>query len=115
MRNGFYSHRTPGGTCPLPQCSIALFAFFLVLFSDEVLRGAELSPKETESAHKLYVAKCAKCHKFYDPAKYSTEEWNIWMKKMSRKSKLKPDQEKLLSTYIENNLRLPGQTRKTQH
>jgi hypothetical protein len=62
---------------------------------------SSLSPAETESARKLYIAKCARCHKFYDPAKYSDNEWRMWMDKMSRKAKLKADQTELLSKYLE--------------
>jgi hypothetical protein len=51
-------------------------------------------------ATELYVAKCAKCHKFYHPADYSQKEWDMWMHKMSRKSKLKPAQEELLARYL---------------
>jgi len=56
---------------------------------------------------KLYVAKCAKCHKFYDPANYSDREWKIWMGKMSKKAKLKPEQQVAVSDYIEKVLRAP--------
>ena len=72
----------------------------------------ELSAKENEAARKIYVAKCAKCHKFYDPNKYSDEEWRVWMAKMSRKAKLKPEQERLLSKYINENLRHPAVAKK---
>src|SRR5881628_3580134 len=51
------------------------------------------------AARKLYVGKCAKCHKLYNPAKYSDEEWAKWMRKMSKKSKLNPQQQELLSAY----------------
>lgn len=57
------------------------------------------------AGHKLYVNKCAKCHKFYDPAKYSDADWSVWMGKMSRKAKLKPEQEQLISHYIDEKLR----------
>ena len=60
---------------------------------------------ETAAARKLYVTKCAKCHKFYDPAKYSDEEWKVWMVKMSKKSKLKPEQERSLTRYIDETYR----------
>src|SRR6266404_2175046 len=56
---------------------------------------------------KLYLAKCAKCHKFYDPAKYTDGEWAMWMEKMGKKAKLKPEQKQLLSRYIDETLR-PG-------
>ena len=59
-----------------------------------------LSDQEIVAARKLYVAKCAKCHKFHNPAKYADEEWRTWMRKMSRKSKLKPEQNELLSRYL---------------
>ena len=59
------------------------------------------------AGQKLYVAKCAKCHKFYDPAKYSEADWEMWMAKMSKKAKLKPDQQQVLSRYIAENLRSP--------
>jgi len=62
--------------------------------------GPLLSDQEIAVARKLYVAKCAKCHKFHNPAKYADEEWRTWMRKMSRKSKLKPDQNELLSRYL---------------
>jgi hypothetical protein len=62
---------------------------------------------ESAAGQKLYVAKCAKCHKFYDPAKYSEANWQMWMGKMSKKAKLKPEQEQVLSRYIAENLRSP--------
>jgi mono/diheme cytochrome c family protein len=55
--------------------------------------------------HQIYVAKCAKCHKLYDPANYSDQEWALWMKKMSRKARLKPEQEQALTQYINQSLR----------
>src|SRR5437764_3271834 len=60
---------------------------------------------ERSAARKLYVAKCAKCHKFYDPAKYSDEDWQMWMGKMSKKAKLSEYQTEILSRYIEDTFR----------
>ncbi len=71
------------------------------------VRATDLSVNDTSAGRKLYVAKCAKCHKFYDPAKYSDEEWAKWMGKMSKKAKLKPEQEQMLSRYIDDTLRTP--------
>jgi len=73
-------------------------------------KTTDLPQDETKAARKLYVAKCAKCHKFYDPAKYSDEDWQMWMKKMSKKSKLKPEQEQMLSRYIEETFRSAERT-----
>ncbi len=38
--------------------------------------------------------------KFYDPAGYSEGEWRTWMARMSRKARLKPEQQELLSRYL---------------
>lgn len=69
--------------------------------------AAELSPSEVSEAQKLYVVKCAKCHKFYEPTEYADAEWSDWMQKMSRKSKLKSAQEQLLTRYLAT-VRLAG-------
>ena len=59
-----------------------------------------LTTEQVSDATALYTVKCAKCHKFYDPTQYSQPEWDMWMQKMSRKSKLKPAQEELLARYL---------------
>ena len=68
---------------------------------DDAARVAGLADEEIARAQKLYIAKCARCHKFYDPVKYNDAEWHSWMTKMSKKARLKADQEKLLSQYLE--------------
>lgn len=64
-------------------------------------RTAGLSTTELRQASRLFVAKCARCHALYDPAAYTDAEWRSWMTKMSNKARLKPDQEQLLSRYLE--------------
>ena len=64
-------------------------------------RAADLSPKEQRAAQDLYEIKCAKCHKFYNPADYSQAEWDVWMRKMSKKAKLKGAQSDLLAKYLQ--------------
>jgi hypothetical protein len=61
-----------------------------------------LTPKETAAARKLYIVKCAKCHRFYEPNDYLAAEWQRWMDSMNRKSKLKPDQGELLIRYLDS-------------
>jgi hypothetical protein len=63
-------------------------------------RAGQMSLNDAAAARKVYVAKCAKCHKFYEPKNYTDEDWDTWMDKMSRKSKLKADQEVLLKRYL---------------
>ena len=62
---------------------------------------AEISPLETVTARKMYFAKCAKCHELYNPKVYSDAEWDSWIKKMGKKSKLKPAQLQLLVRYTD--------------
>jgi hypothetical protein len=64
---------------------------------------------EAAAARTLFVAKCTQCHKYHDPAKYNTREWNDWFTKMSKKAKLKSDQKELLSRYLEV-FRAPAET-----
>lgn len=61
-----------------------------------------LSAEEAARARKLYRSKCARCHKFYPPADYSEAEWASWMGKMSKKARLKPDQEQILLRYLDS-------------
>jgi cytochrome c5 len=69
--------------------------------NDGAARAAGLADKEISAARQLYVAKCARCHKFYDPADYDNGEWDSWMTKMNQKARLKPDQGQLLARYLE--------------
>ena len=61
---------------------------------------AGLAPDEIRQAAAIYNLKCARCHKFHDPANYDNAEWKSWMTKMSRKARLNPEQEQLLSRYL---------------
>jgi hypothetical protein len=73
---------------------------FVPQLTAEAASAAGLSAQEVTDASALYTIKCAKCHKFYKPADYSQKDWDMWMRKMSRKSKLKPAQEELLTRYL---------------
>ncbi len=86
-------------------------AFFLSLavawfLCNGTIRAADFTEADVKAARKLYIVKCAKCHKLHDPAGYTDAEWKTWMLKMSKKAKLKHDQEELLSRYLET-LRKP--------
>ena len=74
---------------------------FVPRLDQDSANAAGLSVQEVTDATKLYVAKCARCHKFYNPAEYHDAEWRSWMTKMSRKARLKPDQQEMLSRYLE--------------
>jgi len=61
-----------------------------------------VSPADTTAARKIYEVKCAKCHKFYEPTDYAQAKWDDWMSKMARKSRLKPDQQRLLTQFLDD-------------
>src|SRR5262245_28873621 len=63
--------------------------------------GPASSPDPLIATRKLYLNKCARCHKLYDPAKYSDADWQDWMTKMSRKAKLNPAQKETLVNYTD--------------
>jgi len=50
----------------------------------------------------LYVNKCARCHKLYEPAQYRPADWNAWVEKMRRKARLTDEQVAALSTLATN-------------
>jgi nitrate/TMAO reductase-like tetraheme cytochrome c subunit len=61
---------------------------------------AGMTGPDIARAADLYVAKCANCHRFYDPAAYADAEWHRWMAKMVRKSKLDERETELLTRYL---------------
>jgi hypothetical protein len=63
--------------------------------------GQELSAGDLAKARKIYVVKCAKCHRFYEPNDYSEADWQRWITSMSEKSKLKPAQSELLGRFLD--------------
>lgn len=73
----------------------------LALVGGSSARASDLNGSELRAAQDLNDIKCAKCHKLYHPADYSPAEWDGWMKKMSRKAKLKRPQQELLTRYFE--------------
>ncbi|MBU6398759.1 MAG: hypothetical protein KGS61_00440 [Verrucomicrobia bacterium] len=64
------------------------------------ISAAGLGEDEIAAATTLCKAKCLKCHKFYGPDEYNDAEWNHWMVKMSKKARLKPDQQELLTRFL---------------
>ena len=88
-----------------------LFWFFIALVAGGSAASAdELTATEISAARSIYVGKCAKCHEFYEPKKYSEADWRKWMGKMNKKSKLKGEQADLLGRYLDQYRegRLPG-------
>ena len=61
-----------------------------------------LASPELAAGKKLYVSKCARCHKLYEPSRYDDEKWSFWMDKMRQKARLTDEQYKLLSQYLDS-------------
>ena len=74
--------------------------FILIAAAHPAAIADELTLKELTAARKIYVAKCAKCHRFYEPKNYSENDWRTWMEKMNKKSKLKEEPAGLLTRYL---------------
>jgi hypothetical protein len=51
-------------------------------------QAADLSEGQSAAAKKIYISKCARCHKFYEPTEYNDQEWSMWMVKMRKKARL---------------------------
>ena len=52
-------------------------------------------------AQDLYLTKCAKCHKLYEPKDYEDDSWSAWMNKMKKKAHLSEEQYGLILSYTE--------------
>mgnify|MGYP000468372158 CR=1 FL=1 len=63
----------------------ALILIGVVVLTLRVAGAADLTPAEAAAGKRLYVNKCARCHRFYDPAAYDDMAWNGWMVKMKQK------------------------------
>lgn len=81
-----------------PACAILILCLAPVLGRGE---DSRLSEADLKKARKIYLSKCAKCHKMHEPAGYDDAGWAGWMAKMKAKSKLKEDQYELLLRYTE--------------
>jgi hypothetical protein len=105
-------------------CSLTLFAacqtasdrgnsnIFPPIPADPAL-GHGFSAEEIATARSLYVNKCLRCHEHYNPADYEASEWDVWMKKMSKKAKLQTVQEEVLTRYLAH-FRRPTTAQKKQ-
>lgn len=90
------------GSCLASTFRLLVFAGLYASCFPALASDGLLSPAQQKAARKIYVAKCAKCHEFKDPRTYKGPEWDKWMNSMSRKSKLKQDQDALLRRYLDD-------------
>jgi|SRR4051794_22389166 hypothetical protein len=91
--------------CATAVCATGVALLTLAGCSSVGLSPSSLPGSPDLPGRQVYIAKCARCHKLYDPKRYNDEEWRTWMGKMSRKAKLTPEQEQQVSAYVAEFLR----------
>jgi cytochrome c5 len=69
----------------------------------EAPKAKELTP-ELAAGKNLYENSCAKCHKLYEPTKFSQEEWKPILTRMQKKAHLDDTQMASISSYITSQL-----------
>jgi len=66
-------------------------------------KATELTPALAEGKN-LYENNCAKCHKLFEPKKFTKEEWTPILVKMGKKAKLDDTQMASITNYIDSQL-----------
>ncbi|MDX6181953.1 cytochrome c [Flavobacterium sp. Fl-77] len=66
-------------------------------------KTVELTP-ELVVGQNLYDNNCAKCHKLYEPKKFSQEQWKPILVRMQKKAHLDDTQMASISNYITSQL-----------
>jgi cytochrome c5 len=69
----------------------------------EASKTVALTP-ELEAGKNLYDNNCAKCHKLYEPKKFTKEEWGPILVRMGKKAKLDEAQLASVTGYIHSQL-----------
>lgn len=69
----------------------------------EAAKATELAPELAEGKN-LYENSCARCHKLFEPKKFTQEEWKPILVKMQKKAKLDDTQMASISNYITSQL-----------
>ncbi|MBF4516236.1 cytochrome c [Flavobacterium sp. ANB] len=69
----------------------------------KTVKTVELTPELAEGKN-LYDNSCARCHKLYDPKKFSQEDWKPILTRMQKKAKLDDTQIASISNYITSQL-----------
>ncbi|UPZ13561.1 cytochrome c [Flavobacterium humidisoli] len=67
------------------------------------IKATELTPELAEGKN-LYENNCAKCHKLFEPKKFTKEEWTPILVKMGKKAKLDETQMVSITNYIDSQL-----------
>jgi cytochrome c5 len=69
----------------------------------ETVKAAELTP-ELAAGKNLYENSCARCHKLFEPKKFTQEDWKPVLVRMQKKAHLDDTQMASISNYITSQL-----------
>lgn len=69
----------------------------------ETVNAVVLTPELVEG-QSLYSNNCAKCHKLFEPKKFTQEEWYPILERMQKKAKLDDVQMASITNYIHSQL-----------
>ncbi|MEN2413027.1 cytochrome c [Flavobacterium mesophilum] len=69
----------------------------------ETAKAKELTP-ELAAGKSLYENNCAKCHKLFEPTKFTKEEWQPILVRMQKKAKLDDTNMASITNYIHSQL-----------
>ncbi|MCI9845852.1 cytochrome c [Flavobacterium pectinovorum] len=69
----------------------------------ETVKATELTPELAEGKS-LYENSCARCHKLYEPKKFTQEEWKPILVSMQKKAKLDDIKMASITNYIHSQL-----------
>ncbi|MEL1255342.1 cytochrome c [Flavobacterium sp. DGU38] len=69
----------------------------------EAAKPTELTPELAEGKN-LYENSCARCHKLYEPKKFTQEEWKPILISMQKKAKLDDVKMASITNYIHSQL-----------
>ncbi|MCP2027288.1 cytochrome c5 [Flavobacterium sp. HSC-32F16] len=69
----------------------------------ETVASVELTPELAEGKN-LYENSCVRCHKLYEPTKFSKEEWQPILVRMQKKAKLDDIKMASITNYLHSQL-----------
>ena len=70
----------------------------------ETVKATEAKPEELAEGKSLYENSCARCHKLYEPKKFTQEEWKPILVRMQKKAKLDDVNMASITNYIHSQL-----------
>lgn len=70
----------------------------------ETVKATELTPEALAEGKSLYENSCARCHKLYEPKKFTQEEWKPILVRMQKKAKLDDVNMASITNYIHSQL-----------